>query len=161
MHAAFKILGVILIAFITIAVTIIAVIWVIPTIEKLIQLNEFQTVRNQFYECNDKIMETVRTGSTNECYFSVERGQLTVDTESIHYRIISETDICDPHQWTQQKEEKYVWQRCEVSATHRIFELMWNFSSYVEFQFPTEVLGKVVEISRVDITESKVILKVT
>jgi len=127
MRGAMKIFGAIIILFIVISLSIIAVVWIIPEIERSMELSEFQIIRNQFYECNNKILETARIGSTNKCFFSAGKGSLTVDTGGIHYKITTRTKICDQHQWVQINEEKHMWQRCEVSDGERTFEMMWSF----------------------------------
>jgi len=127
MHGAIKVFGAILIVFIITSLSIMAVVWVIPEIEKSMELSEFQTVRNQFYDCNDKIMETARIGSTNKCFFSASKGRITVEGNSINYKITSKGDICDQHPWVLINEEKHIWQRCEVSDQKRTFEMKWSF----------------------------------
>jgi len=134
MHGAIKIFGAILILFIAISLSIIAVVWIIPEIERSMELSEFQIVRNQFYECNDKILETARIGSTNKCFFSANRGRLTVDTDGIYYKITTRTRVCDQHQWTEINKEKHIWQRCKVSDGERAFEMMWSFPLESEIQ---------------------------
>lgn len=127
MHGAIKVFGAILIVFIITSLSIMAVVWVIPEIEKSMELSEFQTVRNQFYDCNDKIMETARIGSTNKCFFSAGEGRLTVDIDGIYYKITTGTGICDQHPWVLINEEKHIWQKCEVSDQKRILEMKWSF----------------------------------
>jgi len=164
MYGAMKVFGAIIIAFVAISLSIIAVVWIVPQIEKSMELSEIQIVRNQFEDCNNKIMETARTGSTNKCFFSINKGQLTANTSGINYKITSRAGICDQHPWVQINEEKHIWQKCDVSDNNRIFEMMWSFSSYIVFQLngiSEKRLGNVVEISRVDVTEDTATLKLT
>lgn len=164
MHGTIKVFGAIIIAFVAISLSILAVVWIVPQIEESIELNEIQVIRNQFEECNDKIMETARTGSTNKCFFSINKGQLTANTSNINYIITSKVGICDQHPWVQINEEKHLWQKCDVSDNNRIFEIMWNFSSYIIFQLngiSEKRLGNVIEISRVDVTEDTATLRLT
>jgi hypothetical protein len=192
----FNILQVVLIVGIVVALTSLSFPWAMETVGESMDLTEVNSIKSQFDTCSERILETARTGTTNKCFFNIDRGELTGKTEGLNYKIISSTDICDPHGLTKIDERRYIWQRCDVSGENRIFQMLWMFpkelnvtgtgvqgskmrgesslgdvrfddpvefktlSLNVNFQYQPGESGKVIELSRVGITETNVTLKV-
>jgi len=174
----------------------IAIPFVYSSVINLFEVSEASNVRNQLELCNDKIIDTARTGSTNTCRFSISRGVLTAALDGIHYTLISNGNICDQHDWVNINVDKHVWQKCVVNGTQRTLEYRWAWISSItieaqtlsgnitnkgvkisdinfliptdfttltlqaEFEYIPDQTGTIVEISRVSLTETKVILKV-
>jgi hypothetical protein len=192
----FNILQVVLIVVIVVALTSLSLPWAIETIGESMDLTEVNSIKSQFDTCSERILETARTGTTNKCFFNIDRGELTGKTEGLNYKIISSAPICDAHDLTKIDERRYIWQRCDVSGENRIFQMLWMFpkelnvtgtgvqgskmrgesslgdvrfddpvefktlSLNVNFQYQPGESGKVIELSRVGITETNVTLKV-
>ena len=103
---AATIIEAVFIVLIAISLIAIAFPFAVNTIRKTTDLSESTTVRNELEICNDKILETARTGVGNRCIFSVDKGTLIVDDDWIRYTIISQADICDQSDFTLLDEEK-------------------------------------------------------
>ena len=101
--------------------------WAMETVGKSRDLIEVNFIKSQFDTCSDRILETARTGVTNKCFFNIDRGELTGMAEGLSYKLISSTDICDPHDLTEIDEKRHIWQRCYVFDEYRVFEMLWMF----------------------------------
>ena len=74
MKGAVSILQAVLIFAITLSVVVVAIPWTTSTIDKSLDMSEMSTIRNQMGLCNDKLVETARTGTSSKCLFSANRG---------------------------------------------------------------------------------------
>jgi len=197
MKAAPSVLQAVLILLIALSLAAMALPWATENIGTSMDLSEFKTIKSQFDECNERIVETARTGSTNKCIFNIKRGEVTGRQEGIYYRIISNAPICDASPLVEIDPRNHVWQECNVSGKQRIYGLLWKFPSalnvsgesiegnqmvgqttigdiefedqpinfntltlYVNFQYQSGQTGSIVELSRVDVTQTNVTLKV-
>ena len=196
MKAAFTILQAMLIMVLALSLVSMALPWTIETVGQSMDLAEFKTIKSQFDECNERIIETARTGSTNKCMFNIKRGELSGRTEGIYYKLLSSAPLCDASTLVEIDPRNHIWQECNVSGKQRIYGLLWKFPSslnvsgqgiqgnqmagqtttanisflnpinfntltlYVNFQYQPGQVGNVVELSRVDVTQTNITLKV-
>ena len=171
--------------------------WAIGNVETSMDLTEMKSIEPQFDECNARIIETARTGTTNKCIFNVKRGEISGRPEGIYYKILSNAPICDASSMTEIDSRNHIWQECNVSAgKQRTYGLLWKFPSslnvsgegiqgnqitgqssistigfgspitfetltlYVNFQYSPGQTGDVIELSRIDVTQTNVTLRV-
>jgi hypothetical protein len=196
MKAAFTILQAMLIMLLILILAAMTLPWAMENIGTSMDLSEFKTIKSQFNDCNERIIETARTGSTNKCIFNIKRGELSGRKEGIYYKIISSAPLCDASTLVEIDPRSHIWQECNVSGKQRVYGLLWkfpsslnvtgqgmqgnqmigqtnigniNFSSpvnfdtlslYVNFQYQPGQSGTIVELSRVDVTQTNVTLKV-
>lgn len=150
-----------LIVIITTVLTSILLGWAVMNSTGFFEMNEISAVKSEFEECNDKIIETARTGMSNTCTFPVDRGQLSGTTSEIAYQITTHEDMCDQSPWVLIEPEKNLWQKCDVSGSERVFGLKWNYTS-IRFQFEkmgnVEIKGQsghVVEMGRANMSDTQ------
>lgn len=197
MKAAFTILQAMLIMVLALSLASMALPWSIETVGQSMDLSEFKTIKSQFDECNERIIETARTGSTNKCMFNIKRGELSGRGEGIYYKLLSSAPLCDASTLVEIDPRNHIWQECNVSGKQRIYGLLWKFPSslnvsgqgmqgnqmvgqtplaqinfagqplnfvtltlYVNFQYQPGQTGNIVELSRVDVTQTNITLKV-
>jgi hypothetical protein len=134
MKAVSAIIEYVLIFAIIIALAALGIPYALGTIQRSMELSEFQAIRNELSACNEKLVETARSGSANQCIFSVNKGLLTAQTDGIYYKLTSDLKICDAHAWTEIDEEKHIWQQCEVSDGTKTFWLKWYWPSEVTIE---------------------------
>jgi len=150
-----------LIMIVVVLLTAIIVAWAVMNAVGFLEMNEINALKHEFGECNDKIFETARTGLSNRCMFSVDRGQIIGTNYEIKYEIVSRVKVCDESPWVLINPEKNIWQKCEFSGRENIFSLKWNSSS-IKFQFEqigVEVkgqTGRIVEMSRKSMDENQI-----
>jgi len=151
-----------LIMIIVILLTAIIVAWTVMNTSGFFEMTEINAVKHEFEECNDKIFETARTGLSNKCIFSADRGQIIGTNDDIKYEIVARVKVCDKSPWVLINPEKNIWQKCDFSGRENIFSLKWNFSS-IKFQFQQmgniEIKGqsgRIVEMSRHSMDESQI-----
>lgn len=159
----------ILMIVVVVLLTAIIVAWTLMNTFGFFEMNEINTIKHDFEECNDKIIETARTGLSNKCIFSIDRGHIKGTNDEISYEIVSRVKVCDESDWVLINPEKNVWQRCDFSGRENIFGLKWN-STYIKFQFEqvgnVEIkgqTGRIVEISRASMNENQInlLLRIT
>ena len=102
------------------------------TINESMDTVEVSFIKSQFDTCNDRILETARTGTSNKCFFNINRGRLTGKTEGINYAIVSTTKVCDPHPLIQIDERRHIWQKCSEVDGRSVYEMMWMFPVELE-----------------------------
>jgi hypothetical protein len=136
----FNILQAVMILLVTVSLVSLALPWVIGTIGESMDIIEVSNIKSQFDTCSDRILETARTGTTNKCFFNINRGELVGKLEGLSYNIISSAVICDPHPLTKIDERNHIWQKCSVSGKYRIFEMLWMFPKELEVE-GTGVVG--------------------
>jgi hypothetical protein len=151
----------ILIAIITASLTLVLVGWTVMNTMGFFEINEINSIKHEFEDCNDKIIETARTGLSNTCMFSADRGQISGTNDDISYQIITHEDICDQTPWVLIEPEKNLWQKCDVSLNENMFSLKWNYTS-IKFQFMqmgnVEIKGesgRTVEIDRSGVSDTQ------
>lgn len=93
---------------------------------------EVGMIKSQFDSCSERILETARTGSTNKCFFNINRGDLTGMSDGISYKIVTTASICDKHFMTLIDEKRHIWQSCDVIGNERVFEMKWMFPQELE-----------------------------
>lgn len=196
MKATFSILQAVLILLIAVLLVAMTMPWTLENVGNSMDLTELNAIKSQFVDCNNKIIETARTGSINKCIFNIKRGEITGRTEGIYYRLISNAPICDASPLVEIDSKDHIWQECSISTEQRIYGMLWkfpsslnvtgteiqgdqmvgqttvsdiNFSSpitfttltlYVNFQYQADQKGTVVELSRVDVTQTNITLRV-
>ena len=119
---------------ITVSLISILVGWTVMNTFSFFEANEINSVKKELANCNDKIIETARTGLTNKCIFPIDRGELRVSKDGLNYTIISSAAICDEHPLVLIDEEKHIWQQCYVSGKNRILQLFWMYPSEIEIE---------------------------
>ena len=190
------VLQVIIILVILLALAALTLPWAIDNIKTSMDLTEVKSVGPQFDDCNSRIIETARTGSTNKCMFSVKQGQISGRADGIYYNILSNAPICDESDLTEIDTRNHIWQECNVSGKQRSYGILWKFPStlnvsgegiegnqlsgqtsvssidfgqttnfdtltlFVNFQYTVGQIGNVVELSRVNVTQTNVTLRV-
>ncbi|OGI12636.1 hypothetical protein A3K64_03465 [Candidatus Micrarchaeota archaeon RBG_16_36_9] len=150
-----------LIMIISITLTSILVVWAVANTTGFFEINEINSIKDQLRDCNDKILETARTGLLNTCSFSVERGQLSGTVEGINYEITTHEKVCDQTPWVLIDPEKNLWQKCDASSNQDVFSLKWNYTD-IKFQFEklgdVEIKGqsgRTIEISRGSMSDTQ------
>jgi len=153
-----------LIIIIVTALMALLVIWATSNTTSLFEISEINTVKQEFEDCSDKIVETSRIALSNKCIFSVDRGQIKATNDDITYHIVSSTKVCDKTDWVLINPEKNIWQKCDISGTERVFNLKWN-STAIKFQFEQMgnieirgLTGKNIEMSRYNMNNTHIIL---
>lgn len=138
--------------------------WTIMNTTGFFEVNEINAVKQEFVDCNNKIFETARTGSSNKCIFPIDKGNLTGSTSEISYQIISRYRICDKSAWVIIDPDNNLWQMCDTSGRNSILSLKWNYTN-ISFQF--EQMGNVqtigqsgntIEMSRADMNGNQISL---
>lgn len=129
-----------------------------PSAQDTIQGSQQQyfanVVRGELEKCNDKLLETSRTGSGNVCIFSQE---VTVDSSRISFIVSSESKLCDEHQLTLINTEKSIWQRCNVDDMYTL-ETVW-MSGFITFKV-NGITGKELRFTRTAVSDSGAVLDV-
>lgn len=174
----------------------IALPWTIETIGLSMELAEFKSINSQFVDCNEKIIETARTGSTNKCIFTIKKGEITGKKEGIYYKLLSTSPLCDESPLVEIDSRNHIWQECGIYGKQRVYGLLWKFPSsinvtgsqiqgnklvdetinatinfdpsitfdtltlFINFQYQPGQTGSIVELSRIDVTQTNVTLKI-
>ncbi|MEM3609604.1 MAG: hypothetical protein QXK49_02980 [Candidatus Aenigmatarchaeota archaeon] len=196
MKAAFTIIQTMFILTLLIILSSISMPWVFENIAISMDLAELKSIKSQFDECNERIIETARTGSTNKCIFNIRRGEISGREEGIYYRLISNAPICDESPLVEIDPKNHIWQECVASGKQRVYGLLWKFPAtlnitgegiqgnqmagqttvsninfeetinfetltlYVNFQYQPGQSGNIIELSRIEITQTNVTLKI-
>jgi hypothetical protein len=179
----------ILITAVVVGIATIGIPWALNTFQITVEISEAKTVKSDFIKCSEKILETVRTGSSNKCILSVSKGVLFVRRDGIYYRLVGSGEICDPHEWALVDIPSKIWQRCEKSGENYIYELRWFYPQEdvvvlegwvkvetptglkeyelskkgylnVEFESPEGLKGKTIELTRYLVKENTTVLSV-
>lgn len=101
--------------------------WANNYIQRSMDLLEINKVKDEFSLCNDKLVETARTGTANKCYFTANRGNINAQEDGLYYRIISNANICDEHWWTNINPKAHLWQKCDRDISKKILEYKWYY----------------------------------
>ncbi len=117
--------------------------WVIDTVGESMDMVEVGNIKTQFDACSDRILETARTGTSNKCFFNINRGELIGKAEGLSYNIVSSAPICDSHPLTKIDDRKHIWQKCSVTGKYRTYEMLWMFPKELEVN-GTGVTGNMV-----------------
>ncbi|MFQ6056368.1 MAG: hypothetical protein ACE5J3_10360, partial [Methanosarcinales archaeon] len=153
MKSVVSVLQVVLIFAIAVSLIILASPWVYSSLKKSFELSEFQTIRGQFELCNDKIVETARTGTKNSCVFSISKGILSIESDGIYYKLTSSAEICDEHDWVEINPDKHLWQSCFITDSMRTYQMKWSSPDEIIFQSSIGS-GNIIEITRFSINET-------
>lgn len=129
MKATFTLLQSILIFVLMIVLTAVTMPWATEKIGESMEITELNSIKPQFDECNERIIETARTGSTNTCIFNIKKGEITGRQEGIYYKLLSNAPICDESSLVEIDPRTHIWQECTVSGNQRIYGLLWKFPS--------------------------------
>ncbi|MCD6476956.1 MAG: hypothetical protein J7K26_02190 [Candidatus Aenigmarchaeota archaeon] len=108
--------------------------WAYNSLQKSLDIMEINKIKKEFEICNDKLIDTARTGTSNRCLFSVKRGGLVVEQDGIYYTIQSKSNICDEQAWTPINLEKHLWQRCDKDIKKKILKFKWYYPKDVTIQ---------------------------
>lgn len=152
MKGAVSILQAILIFAIAVSLTAVAVPWAYAAIQKSFDISEIGTIRDQLALCNDKLVETARTGTSNKCVFSASRGKISADWDGIYYDLVSTAPICDKHEWGEVDLERHLESKCDVSLETMHYYLRWRWPSEVKM----EGSGFTGELRKKDTLESEI-----
>lgn len=132
MRGAINVMEAVLILVVTVSIMFLAMPWVMSTIDRSSIISEASTMKDQLANCNDKLVETARTGSGNKCVFSPRFGTLKTEKEGIYYVLDSEfDDICDiTSDWVEINPDKHVWMKCEKIGSRRLsYRWFWPIKS--------------------------------
>lgn len=196
MQGAIPIIQVILLFIIALSLVALMFPWAMKKLEESMDISEINSIKIQFDDCNEKILETSRTGTTNKCIFNIKRGTIIGKGDGIEYRLLSTAHICDQHGLVEIDNRNHIWQACNVSGESRLYSMLWYFplelkvngtdvngdeirgktpvadiifenpilfktlTLYAGFVYTPGEAGDIVEISRVNITETNVTLKI-
>ena len=128
----FNILQVILIAAVSITLVVLAFPSIMGTVSESMDMVELNFIKSQFDACNDRILETARTGVDNRCFFNIDRGELRGSSVAIVYRLEGGSNLCDPHKLVEIDERRHIWQMCNETGSERVFEMRWMFPEEIE-----------------------------
>lgn len=134
MKGAVSILQAILIFAIAVSLTAVAVPWAYVAIQRSFDMSEIGTIKDQLALCNDKLVETARTGTSNKCIFSASRGKVSADWDGIYYDLLSTASICDKHEWGEIDAERHLESKCDVSLETMHYYLRWRWPSEVKME---------------------------
>ncbi len=158
MKAIVTVLQAVLIFAIAASLVIITLPMVISSFNQSVDSSEADSVRQQLEYCNDKILETVRTGTQSTCTFSLQsgRGKISLKDYGILYQLNTEAKICDEANWVEINSDKHIWFSCEESGNKRLYQLKWSSPNEMVFSLGNKSTGSVIEINRISITADKV-----
>lgn len=128
------VLEALLILVIAVALLAVAVPWIYDSLQKSKDISETQAIRGQLEQCNDKLVETARTGTSNRCIFSSEKGAMTAFSDGIYYKITTQAEICSQQDWTEINKDKHIWQKCNVQDGTKQFQLKWSWPNDITIQ---------------------------
>jgi hypothetical protein len=152
----------ILIVTVSVSLTALVLGWAVMNMTGYFEINEVNSVRQEFSDCNNKILETARTGMSNRCEFSAKMGHIVGKADNITYEITSSKKICDMSSWAQVNPEKNTWQRCDISGRESIYSLLWNYSGirfqygYIGNVYVIGQTGKSMEFSRYSMNDTQI-----
>jgi hypothetical protein len=132
MKGAVEIFQMVLIFAIGVSLAAIATPWAYSSLQKTMDISEMGVIRDQMALCNDKLIETARTGTSNRCSFSANRGKVSALTDGIYYNILSKAPICDDHSWAEVDAERHLESMCDASETARTYVMRWRWPSDVK-----------------------------
>jgi hypothetical protein len=126
----------VLIVVISTVTAISAYSWAAPNVALSFDLSESQAVQAALESCNDRILETARTGSANQCAIPASRGVLTAKTDGLYYSLISAGHICDPSvDWIIIDADDHIEQMCnQLSQNATELDLRWRFPKQLNVQ---------------------------
>jgi hypothetical protein len=128
----FNVLQAVMILLVTVSLVSLALPWAVGAIGESFDIVEVGNIKSQFDACSERILETARTGTTNTCFFNINRGELIGKAEGLSYNIVSSAPICDAHSLTKIDERRHIWQKCSVSGKYRNYEMIWMFPKELE-----------------------------
>lgn len=132
--AAITIIEAVLILAIAAGFTSLAGVWTYSSVQASMVSAEMNSMKQAFAACNDKILETARTGSSNRCVFPVDKGKLSAAADGLYYSLLGGKEICSPHGWFQIDEKRHIWQKCDAADSKRIYQLRWSWPKEVNIE---------------------------
>ncbi|MBU3905022.1 MAG: hypothetical protein KJ906_02660 [Nanoarchaeota archaeon] len=134
MKGAVTILQAVLIFAITLSMIVAAIPWLTTSIDNSLTMSEMGNIRDQMGLCNDKLVETARTGTSSKCLFSANRGTITAQGDGIYYALLSKGDICDNHDWAEVDKERHLESKCDVTYSTNNYNLRWRWPKDIDIQ---------------------------
>jgi len=134
MKGAVTILQAVLIFAIAVSLVAISIPWIYGAIHKSLDASEMDTVRDQMGVCNERLVETARTGTSNKCIFSANRGRVTAEWDGIYYDLITTASICDEHDWAEVDKERHLESTCDETFDIKHYILRWRWPSEVRME---------------------------
>lgn len=128
----FNILQAVMILLIAVSLISLSLPWAVGSIGESMDVIEVDNIKPQFEICGDRILETARTGTSNTCFFNINRGEMVGKSDGLSYIIVSTAPICDQHPLTEIDEKNHIWQKCSVSGKFRNYEMLWMFPKELE-----------------------------
>ncbi|MEM7824332.1 MAG: hypothetical protein QW227_03100 [Candidatus Aenigmatarchaeota archaeon] len=142
MHGVSTIIVAVLLAAIAAVTAVAAYTWAAPQINLSFDVTESQAVRAALETCNDKIIETARTGSGNTCVIPASRGVVTAQNDGLYYQLSSSGRLCDPTDWALINPDKHIELACQVTSENAsIYNLRWRYPKQLEIN-ATELSGE-------------------
>jgi len=107
--------------------------WAAPRVALSMELSEAQSVQAAMESCDDRIVETARTGSGNRCIFPASRGAIIARTDGLYYSLESSGRLCDPTvDWVVINAEKHIEVECDLTSKGTSnFNLRWRWPSQI------------------------------
>lgn len=134
MKGAVTVFQAILIFAVAVSMAAIATPWAYATLQKSLDTSEMSTVRSQLGLCNDKLIDTARTGTSNKCTFSANRGKITAQTDGVYYTLISKAQMCDDHDWGEVDKDRHLESMCDSSYDVRTYTMRWRWPANVTME---------------------------
>ena len=134
MKGAVTVFQAILIFALAVSMAAIATPWAYATLQKSLDTSEMSTVRSQLGLCNDKLVDTARTGTSNKCIFSANRGKITAQTDGIYYTLTSKAQMCDDHDWGEVDKDRHLESMCDSSLDVRTYTMRWRWPANVTME---------------------------
>ena len=161
MKAVVSVLQAVLIFAIAASLVILFLPVIFSFIQNSIDISESSSVRQQLELCNDKILETARTGTQSTCTFSIQsfgRGGISLKNDGIYYNLTSEAEICDQTDWVEITPEKHVWLKCDLQDSRKIYQLRWSSPNEIIFELGDRQTGSILEMNRRNVTTDRTYL---
>ena len=161
MKAVVSVLQVVLIFAIAASLVIITLPIVSSSIQNTIDISESSSVKQQLELCNNKILETARTGIQTTCTFSIQsfgRGEVSLKDDGIYYKLTTEANICDQTDWVEINLDKHVWLNCNIEGSTRLYQLRWSLPNEIFFELGDRIKGNILEINRINVTADRTYL---
>lgn len=122
-------------AIIVLAISVIAAttayMWAAPRIAASFEAAEAEAVQVALADCNDRIVETARTGIANRCLIPADRGRLTAETDGLYYSLLTAAPVCDPTaDWVSLEPAKRLELKCSFVERYH-YELRWRWPSEI------------------------------
>src|SRR3972149_2055849 len=98
---------------------------ILSSVQESMDVSESSSVKQQLEFCNNKILETARTGTQNTCVFSTQstlKGKVYLKQDGIYYELLSDAKVCDQTDWVNINPDKYIWLKCDLQDSKRFYQ---------------------------------------